>query len=134
MLNNDNAESRELIESCYQRKKTVLNPIINWEDEDVWEFIKKYNVPYCELYDRGAKRLGCIGCPMNTTNAEELERYPTYKRAYIRAFEKMLEERKRKGLKSDWKTGDEVMKWWLEKKQKTDKNLEGQMEIEYEEN
>ena len=46
-------------------------------------------------YDHGYKRLGCIGCPMGTPEhrAEELERYPKYKRAYIRAFERMLEER-----------------------------------------
>lgn len=30
VLTNDNSESRQLIDTCYQRKKTVLNPIIDW--------------------------------------------------------------------------------------------------------
>lgn len=64
VLNNDNDESRDWIEQCYQRNKTVLNPIIEWTDAEVWEFIKDYKVPYCDLYDQGFKRLGCIGCPM----------------------------------------------------------------------
>jgi phosphoadenosine phosphosulfate reductase len=93
-LNNDNGEARQLVESCYRKKKTVLNPIINWEDEDVWEFIHKYEVPYCKLYDEGFKRLGCLGCPMSTAAAAELERYPKYKEAYLRTFGRMLKVRR----------------------------------------
>lgn len=132
ILNNDNEETRDFVESCYRHKKTLLNPIINWEDEDVWEFIHKYDVPYCKLYDEGYTRLGCIGCPMNTHRSEELEKYPTYRRAYIRAFDKMLKERNRKGLKTDpsWKTGESVMRWWLGEKEKTDIVIDGQIGME----
>jgi phosphoadenosine phosphosulfate reductase len=115
VLVNDNDEARSTIEQCYTRHKTVLNPIIDWDDDDVWEFIHEYDVPYCELYDKGYKRLGCIGCPMSTHAAEELDRYPKYKDAYVRAFEKMLIYRKEKGLKTVWNTGEEVMEWWLSK-------------------
>lgn len=131
MLNNDNEEARKLVESCYQKKKTVLNPIINWEDEDVWEFIHKYNVPYCKLYDQGYTRLGCIGCPMRYRAADELEKYPTYKRAYLRAFERMERERERRGLPK-FGSGMLVMDWWLSDKARTDDPIEGQLEIEYE--
>ena len=93
-LNNDNDEIRQFTESCFKWKKTILNPIINWEDEDVWEFIRKYDVPYCKLYDKGFHRLGCIACPMNTAAAAELNLYPKYKAMYLRAFEKMLDARR----------------------------------------
>lgn len=110
VLNNDNDDTRDFVESCYKQAKTLVNPIIDWEDSDVWEFIHEYNVPYCELYDCGYKRLGCIGCPMNSTSAEELARYPKYKKLYIRAFDQMLE-----GLEdTQWKTGEDVMKWWVQ--------------------
>lgn len=65
MLTNDNVPDREWLEWCYQRNKTVINPIIDWTDDEVWEFIKEFNVPYCKLYDQGHKRLGCIACPMS---------------------------------------------------------------------
>lgn len=130
VLNNDNAEARQVVEACYKWRKMVLNPIIDWLDEDVWEFIHKYNVPYCELYDRGAKRIGCIGCPMNTAAAAaELERYPKYRQAYLKAFERMIAERKSRGLAVVWQTGEEVMNWWL-KGDKPPKQIEGQMELE----
>lgn len=132
ILNNDNDEARDFLESCYRRKATLINPIIDWEDEDVWEFIHKHNIPYCELYDKGWKRLGCIGCPMGRNQAEELERYPKYKNMYLMAFAKLIEYRKSKGYESySWKTPEDVMNWWLSPERKEpDKQLEGQMEME----
>lgn len=48
------------------------NPISIWTDDDIWAYIRKYNVPYASLYDAGwtdgqgvrhtIKRNGCIGC------------------------------------------------------------------------
>lgn len=132
-LNNDNDEARQLIESCYKLKKTVLNPIINWEDEDVWEFIRKYQVPYCKLYDEGFERIGCIGCPMTLRAKHELELYPKYREAYLRAFERMIAERKKRGLEVDWQNAQEVMDWWLGKRDKRDTPLPDQIAMEFEE-
>ena len=127
VLNDDNDENRRTVEHCYRTRKTLLNPIVDWADEDVWEFIKTYNIPYCELYDKGYTRLGCIGCPMSTAAAAaELERYPKYKRQYIRAFDKMLKDFK--NPPENWTDGEAVMDWWLGKKPKS-KELEGQINI-----
>lgn len=127
ILNNDNEEGRRWIESCYKKRKTVLNPIINWTDDDVWEFIKTYNVPYCGLYDKGYKRLGCIGCPMDTASAAKLDANPIYKDHYLKAFDRMLAERRKADLRTEWKDAEGVMDWWLRKK--TDKQIAGQMEM-----
>lgn len=128
VLNNDNEATRDVVEMCYQRRKTVINPIITWSGEDVWEFLNTVaKVPHCELYDQGYKRLGCIGCPMSNTEAG-FERYPRYRQSYIRAFDRMLEARKERGLGSEWKTGEDVMAWWLGKA-KND-SIEGQISIE----
>ena len=99
MLVNDNEDSRRAIEHCYQRHKTTVNPIIDWTDEDVWEFIKTENIPYCSLYDEGFSRLGCIGCPMSQTKGRERDflRYPKYKDAYLRSFAALIEKLKSRG-------------------------------------
>ena len=131
VLNNDNTESRELLESCYKKRKTVINPIINWEDEDVWEFIHRENIPYCKLYDEGEKRLGCIGCPLsgNRTMERDFARYPKYKELYLKAFGTMIAERERAGLSiKGWETPEKVMEWWLSPK--ADKPIEGQIGME----
>lgn len=97
-LDPDNMDD-DMVRYCMQSKGFVLNPIIDWTTDEVWEFIHRYNIPYCELYDQGFTRLGCIGCPMSTHRVEELERYPKYKQAYIRAFDRMIEAQIRGGYK-----------------------------------
>lgn len=117
VLVNDNEESRRMIEQCYKRNKTTVNPIIEWEDRDVWDFIKEYNIPYCSLYDKGLKRLGCIGCPIAGTKSmkKEIDLYPKYKNAYLRAFDRMLKQREMKGKNNGkWRNAQDVLHWWLQ--------------------
>ena len=116
ILVNDNTESRRVLEQCYKRHKTTVNPIIDWTDAEVWEFIKSEKIPYCVLYNEGFDRLGCIGCPMARTKGREraFSRWPKYKALYIRAFDKMLSERKRKGLDTPWKDALDVFNWWMQ--------------------
>ena len=94
----------------------MVNPIVDWSDEDVWEFLQHYGCESNPLYGCGFKRIGCIGCPMAGKHHREaeFERYPAYKRAYIRAFEKMLEKRRADGKDTTiWGSGQEVFDWWL---------------------
>ena len=93
ILNNDNDSSRRMVEQCYRTRKTLINPIVKWTERDIWDFIFAYGLPYCELYDEGFTRLGCIGCPLSgRKNMErDFKRWPRYKELYIRAFEKMIE-------------------------------------------
>lgn len=96
---------------CYKDHTTLVNPIIDWTTEEVWEFLKEYNIPYCSLYDEGFKRLGCIGCPMasKTMREYEFERWPKYKNLYMIAFQKMIENRGGWQTLSDSRRSDE----WL---------------------
>ena len=118
VLTNDNEESRRMVEQCYRRHKTTVNPIIEWTDRDVWDFIRAENVPYCDLYNEGFHRLGCIGCPMGSTKhrVSEFERYPKFKRQYLKAFEKMLNRiiESGDGDKTTWKSAEDVYNWWME--------------------
>lgn len=89
----DNDGSRRMVEQCYMRKRTTINPIVDWEEEDVWEFLNEVvKVPHCCLYDEGWTRIGCIGCPLagKKEMLRSFERYPKYRDAYIRAFEQMI--------------------------------------------
>lgn len=84
-----------MVEMCYKTHTTTVNPIIDWTEAEVWEFLKEYNIPYCTLYDEGFKRLGCIGCPMGSKEQRirEFERWPKYKHLYMVAFQKMIDNR-----------------------------------------
>ena len=90
----DNDDNRKMIEQCYLKNRTTINPIVDWSDEDVWEFLNDVaKVPHCCLYDEGLTRLGCIGCPLQGREGmlADFERWPKYKDLYIRAFDKMIQ-------------------------------------------
>lgn len=93
-MNLDNAGERRTVEMCYRTRKTLVNPIIDWTDDEVWEFLNDIaKVPHCCLYDEGFTRIGCIGCPMASDKHRkmEFERFPKYKDMYIRAMQKMCD-------------------------------------------
>lgn len=119
------------IENAKKNKDLICQPIYEWTDTDVWDFIREKNLKYNPLYDCGFRRVGCIGCPMSSTQTRELDRYPRYKKAYIQAFQKMVEERKRRGKVLDekysklWKDGESTYLWWIE-----DKTIPGQTKLD----
>ena len=109
---------RKSVEACLKGHKMYLNPIISWSDEDVWEYIRENNLEYCKLYDEGFKRIGCVLCPMDRHRADYM-RWPEIKRAYIRAFQKMIEIRHKDGLKNNWTSGQDVFDWWIGQDKRT---------------
>lgn len=115
MLITDNDDTRRLFERCQMKAKTVVNPIIDWTDRNVWDVIENEKISVCELYRQGYERLGCIGCPLAGKHQREREFYdfPKYKDAYVRSFEKMLDERKKRGKETKWTCGEEVFLWWV---------------------
>lgn len=135
-LMNDNDEARKMFETCYkpEKNKRIVNPIIDWEDSDVWGYIKGRKLKYCSLYDEGFDRLGCIGCPLvkRSIREQEFERWPTYKRAYLRAFDKIAKHRVINGInngKTAWNTGQEIFDWWMEYTPPPLKVMDGQTDI-----
>lgn len=109
---------RKMFENCMRGpSKKFLHVIIDWSEQDVWEFIDKYKLPYCKLYDEGWKRIGCLMCPMAGQHARirEANRYPRYKQAFIRAFEELYQKRKKEGRKSvnRWESGEEMFNYWI---------------------
>jgi len=116
VLNNDNDMLRKFSEICVAKSTYILNPIVNWTDEDVWDFLKLRGVPVNPLYAQGHTRVGCIGCPMiGKKSVIELDKRPKYKAAYFRAVQKHFEYRKERGLKMEavLENPEKYFEWWL---------------------
>jgi phosphoadenosine phosphosulfate reductase len=99
------------------KKKSILNPIIDWTLQDVWGFIDSQKIQYCELYDTYADRLGCVMCPM----AGEAERrrarvhYPKIAEAWHRATLRYWEANCHR-LEQTYRllqSGEDMWQWWL---------------------
>lgn len=73
-----------------------LKPIIDWTDNDVWDYIHKYNLPINPEY-KYVNRIGCIVCPKAnfSYNCKSLLKFPKLIDSFILAREKG-------GLNIDW--------------------------------
>lgn len=120
ILSNDNDEDRRLFETCQLKGKRVVNPIVDWQAADIWDYVGAEKILMNPLYCEGFHRVGCVGCPLANVKMRMMEfsRYPKIKAAYIRAFDRMLEERRRRGRMSGTfrmgDTGVDVFHWWME--------------------
>jgi phosphoadenosine phosphosulfate reductase len=39
-----------------------INPLVNWTEKMVWDYIRHHNVPYNPLHDKGFPSIGCVPC------------------------------------------------------------------------
>ena len=114
--------NEELSHTCVKGKdKIIIMPIFHWTDKDIWNFIREQEMDYCQLYDEGYKRIGCIFCPManKKTIAIYRKKYPKIENQIKKSIQYLLDN------KEDFLTqitingrrmnADEVFEWWVSK-------------------
>jgi phosphoadenosine phosphosulfate reductase len=48
-----------------------LNPLADWSEEDVWNYLAKHHVPYNKLHDEGYPSIGCTHCTRPVAAGED---------------------------------------------------------------
>ena len=83
-----NADGERTLGCIRGQESLLISPIIEWTDDDVWNFLNTIGVAHCELYEQGWHRIGCIGCPMSPAKQKIIEnkRWPHVKRNWIKAI------------------------------------------------
>ncbi|MDD5180823.1 MAG: phosphoadenylyl-sulfate reductase [Gallionellaceae bacterium] len=49
-----------------------FNPLLDWTNAEVWEYIRQHDVPYNKLHDRFYPSIGCAPCTRNVTPGEDI--------------------------------------------------------------
>lgn len=83
------------------KKQLAVNPIIDWNDFDVWLYIISNNVDFNDAYKLGFSRVGCWCCPNNSSWSEYLS--AIYMNEKYSAFRNILYNFAKKVGKPDWK-------------------------------
>ena len=131
LLNFDNDEAVETVYTCFRTNKVLINPLINWTDEDVWRYIRDNNIPVNPLYECGFSRVGCVGCPMAyyKQRMAQFQRYPKYKERYIRIADRIIEKKRanpdKYKAKLEFENGMDYFRHWIE-----DPNVKGQFSFD----
>lgn len=111
---------------CIKGKDAIMiYPILNWTENEVWQYIADNNLPHNPCYDITG-RVGCMFCPFaNKSQIEFFEqKYPKYKDAIMKHFRIYLANNTRTIYEMDaddyydwWKSKKSIKEWMGEKKQ-----------------
>ena len=74
-LRKDQSVSRffnKLVEWDANNGLVKINPLINWTEKQVWDYIRKHNIPYNLLHDRGFPSIGCEPCTRAIEPGEDI--------------------------------------------------------------
>lgn len=90
------------------KDKVLINPIMDWTEKDVWDFIKSQKLEYCKLYDEGFTRIGCLFCPYAyyKKRIKERLRYPKFYNNLLKACETFVKD-------TEFKTAKDMLDWWF---------------------
>ncbi|MFA6924008.1 MAG: phosphoadenylyl-sulfate reductase [Bacteroidales bacterium] len=62
----------KMIEWDEQNKMIKLNPLINWTEKQMWDYIKQNDIPYNILHDNGFPSIGCQPCTRAIKQGEDI--------------------------------------------------------------
>ena len=60
------------IEWDEQHRMLKINPLIDWTEEQVWNYIKNHHIPYNKLHDKGFPSIGCEPCTRAVKPGEDI--------------------------------------------------------------
>ncbi len=49
-----------------------INPLIDWSEEQTWDYVKKNSIPYNALHDKGFPSIGCQPCTRAIKEGEDI--------------------------------------------------------------
>ncbi|MEI6696310.1 MAG: phosphoadenylyl-sulfate reductase [Bacteroidota bacterium] len=65
-------EEMQMVEWDEQNQLIKINPLINWTEKEVWDFIRKNGIPYNKLHDQGFPSIGCQPCTRAVKPGEDV--------------------------------------------------------------
>lgn len=105
---------QEVEHECIKGQDRVLiRPLLNWTEEDIWEYTQKYKLPVNPNYSR-FRRVGCMVCPFAPAAQvrEYLEEYPGVYKSIMAALHEFWAKSEVHALP----TPEAYFEWWLSKK------------------
>lgn len=77
--------------NAFSAKRPISNPLMTWLEKDIWEHIKKYNIPYSNIYDMGYHRTGCMFCMFGVHLEEKPNRFQLMEKTHPKIYKYCME-------------------------------------------
>jgi 3'-phosphoadenosine 5'-phosphosulfate sulfotransferase (PAPS reductase)/FAD synthetase len=70
----------------------LSHPLSFWVENDIWEYIHKYNLPYSKIYDMGYDRTGCMFCMFGVQAEECPNRFQKMAKTHPKLYKYCIED------------------------------------------
>lgn len=68
--------------NAYDCARPMSTPLAFWLEEDIWEYLRKYDLPYSKIYDMGYLRTGCVFCGFGAQYGDGENKFQMLKRTH----------------------------------------------------
>jgi len=76
--------------NAFEKNRPSSNPLTIWTEKDIWEYIKMFNVPYCEIYNvDGIERTGCLFC-MYGIHKDKISKFDIVKQRHPKLYDNTI--------------------------------------------
>lgn len=71
-LRREQSVTRSDVKQVEEGAVSKINPLIDWTEKQVWDYIKENNVPYNKLHDQNYPSIGCVPCTRAVKPGEDV--------------------------------------------------------------
>lgn len=68
--------------NAFEAKRPISRPLGFWTENDIWQYLKQFNVPYSKIYDMGYNRTGCMFCAFGVHLEKGVNKFQLMKRTH----------------------------------------------------
>jgi 3'-phosphoadenosine 5'-phosphosulfate sulfotransferase (PAPS reductase)/FAD synthetase len=73
--------------NAFDTKRPISRPMGFWTEQDVWDYIKTFNLSYSKIYDMGYTRTGCMFCCFGCHLEKEPNRFQKMKLTHPKIYD-----------------------------------------------
>jgi len=78
--------------NSFESSRPLSVPISFWLEEDIWEYIRKYELKYSEIYDTGIKNTGCMYYMFGIHMEAEPNRFQRMKNTHPKQYDYCIDK------------------------------------------
>lgn len=78
--------------NSFNGTKSFSKPLSFWTTKNIWEYIKKENLDYSSIYDKGVTNTGCIFCMFGVHMEKEPNRFQMMKETHPKLYKYCMEK------------------------------------------
>lgn len=76
--------------NAFEKKEPESRPIMAWNTDDVWQYIRVKNISYASIYDKNVKNTGCMFCGFGVQFDGEPNRYEQMKASHPKHYDYVI--------------------------------------------